>query len=260
MNEGGDRKELSALRVGRVARRETVGLFGRHEEAGVVHAERFENSFFEELLERLAADLSNEIADHIGGDRIIPGFSRGELQRNLCKVFDHRLQRSRFYDFADFHLAVGGIHVRTLLEGVGQARCVPQQVDDLHWPRWRFGQKCRGDTRLKHAEIFPFRNVFMDRFVERDPAFLQEHHEGNGGQGLGHRIDAKDRVVLHRRLALDVGEALYGAVNHLAAAKHQHLGSRKAAGIDVFLPEMRVDAIEPGFGHAGGFRRGGGRG
>ena len=85
-----------------------MGFFSRHEEAGIVHAERLKNSFPEELVERLAAYFSNEKADHIGGDRIVPGFSRRELQRNFCKIFDHRLQRAGFYRFADLRFAAAG--------------------------------------------------------------------------------------------------------------------------------------------------------
>ena len=100
----------------------------------------------------------------------------------------------------------------------------------------------------------------MDRLIQRDAPFLHQHHEGHGGERLCHRVDAKNRVVFHRRLALDVGEALYGAVDHLAAAINQHLGSWKAAGVDVTVLEMRFDAFETGFGHPSGFGRGGGRG
>ena len=100
----------------------------------------------------------------------------------------------------------------------------------------------------------------MDRLVERDAAFLDQHHEGHAGDRFGHRIDAKDGVVFHRRLALDVGKALHRAVDHLAAAVDQELRSRKAAGIDVALLQMIFDAVEGGLGHAGGFGRGGGGG
>ena len=33
-------------------------------------------------------------------------------------------------------------------------------------------------------------------------AFFYEHHDGNTGQGLCHRVDAADRVFLHREFAL----------------------------------------------------------
>jgi hypothetical protein len=94
----------------------------------------------------------------------------------------------------------------------------------------------------------------MDRLVERDAAFLEQHHEGHGGDRLGHRIDAENRVVPHRRLALEVGKALHRRVHHLAAAIDQKLGPRKPAGVDIAVLEMRVETVERRRGHAGGFR------
>jgi hypothetical protein len=91
----------------------------------------------------------------------------------------------------------------------------------------------------------------MDGLVERNAAFLHQHHEGDAGDRLGHRIDAENGVVLYRLLALDVGETLHRMMNHLAAAIDQELGSRKAAGIDVAVLQMILDAVEGGFRHAG---------
>ena len=215
---------------------------------------------FRNCFERLAADLADQIADHVGGDRVIPGLARREFQRDLGQVLDHRLQRARLCDLADLLLAIGGIDIGALLEAVGQARGVAQQVDDQHRPRRRPGQECRRRAGLEHAEVFPFRDVFVDGLVERDAAFLEQHHEGHAGDRLGHRIDAEDGVVLDRHLALDVGKALHRRVDHLAAAIDQELRPRKAAGIDVAVLEMRIDAVEALLGHAGGFGRGGGRG
>src|SRR5205814_7636966 len=99
--------------------------------------------------------------------------------------------------------------VRALLKTVSQAGGMPQQVDDQHWARWRFGQKWRRSAGLKHAEVLPFRDVLMDGLVERDAAFLDQHHEGDRSERLGHRIDSENGVVAHRRLALNIREPLY---------------------------------------------------
>ena len=215
---------------------------------------------FRNCFERLAADLADQIADHVGGDRIIPGLAGRKFQRNFCQILDHRLQRAGLLDLADLHFAIGGIDVGALLEAVGQAGGVPQQIHDQHRPRRRPGQECRRGAGLENAEVLPFRDVFVDGLVERDAAFLEQHHEGHAGDRLGHRIDAENGVVLHRRLALEVGKTLHRAVDDLAAAIDQELRSRKAAGIDVAVLQMVLDTIEGGLGHAGGFGRGGGRG
>src|SRR5260370_37346566 len=96
--------------------------------------------------------------------------------------------------------------------------------------------------------------------IDRVSALLERHKEGYVRYLLGHRIDAKNGVVLHGRLALDVGKALHRAVDDLAAAVNQELGSREAAGIDISVLEVRFETIEGGLRHTGGFGRSGGRG
>ena len=213
-----------------------------------------------ELLERLAADLADEVADDVGGNRIIPGLAGRKLQRNLRQILDHRLQRARLDDLADLLFAVGGIHIGALLEAVGQPRGVPQQIHDQHRPRRRPGQEGRRGAGDEDAEILPFRDVFVDRLVERDAAFLEQHHERHRGDRLGHRIDAEDGVVPDRHLALEIGKALHRAVDDLAAAVDQKLRPRETAGVDVAALQMLIDPVQGRLGHAGGFGRSGGRG
>ena len=91
-------------------------LVGRHEEVGIVHPERIEDALLQELLERLAADLPDEIAEHVGGDRIVPGLARRKFQRNFREIVDHRLQRAGLVDLADLQLTIGGVDIGALLE------------------------------------------------------------------------------------------------------------------------------------------------
>ncbi len=100
----------------------------------------------------------------------------------------------------------------------------------------------------------------MDGLVERDAALLEQHHERDRGDRLGHRIDAEDRVVPDRHLAFKIGIALHGAMDHLAAAVNQKPGAGKAVGVDIAVLQMRFETVEGGLRHAGGLGRGGGRG
>jgi hypothetical protein len=109
-----------------------VGLVGGYEEAGVLHPKRIEDAFLKKLFERLAADEADEIADHVGRDRIVPGLARGKFQRNFGEIRDHGLQCSRFLHLADFQFAIGRVHIAALLEAVGEARSVPHQIHDQH--------------------------------------------------------------------------------------------------------------------------------
>ena len=61
----------------------------------------------------------------------------------------------------------------------------------------------------------------MDRLVERDAAFLEQHHEGDARDRLGHRIDAENSVVFDGDFTFNIGKALHRAVDDFAAAMHQ---------------------------------------
>src|SRR3569833_3007248 len=154
----------------------------------------------------------------------------------------------------------GGVDIGALHEAVGEAGGVTQQIDDQHRPCRRLGHEGGCGTGDEDAEILPSGDVFRNGLIQRDLAFLDQNHEGDRCHRLGHRIDAIDRVILARYLAFDVGKPQRTRMHDLAAAVDHELGARKAAGLDVVLLEMRIDPVERSFGHADGFRRGGGRG
>ena len=110
------------------------------------------------------------------------------------------------------------------------------------------------------AEVLPFGNVFVNRFVERDAAFLEQHHEGHRGDRLGHGIDTKMVSSLTGTLRSMSAKPCTVVVDDLAAAIDQKLGSRKTAGIDIAPLQMILETVKGGLGHAGGFGRGGGGG
>jgi hypothetical protein len=61
-------QDLAALCIRGVAGGKAMRFLSWHVERSVDHPERVENALVEELLERLAGNLSNEIAQHVGGD------------------------------------------------------------------------------------------------------------------------------------------------------------------------------------------------
>src|SRR5262249_19752922 len=64
-----------------------------------------------------------------------------------------------------------------------------------------------------------------------------------------------DGVVADWHLPSDVGKSQRRTVRHLAAAIDQEMRSRKTAGINIPVLEMRIDAIERGLGHTDRFGR-----
>ena len=139
-----------------------------------------------------------------------------------------------------------------------------QQIDDLHRPRRRRGDEFRPALRHRpqrrraadiNRKVAPFGDVFGDRLVERDAALLDEHHEGDGGDRLRHRIDAEDRVFLHRHVAFDVGEALHCRVNDLAVTVDDRVGAGETPVVHIVAREMVLELLQARARHSRAFRR-----
>ena len=64
-------------------------------------------------------------------------------------------------DLADLVLAIGGIDIGALLEAVGEARGVAQQVDDQHRPRRRPGQEGRIRCRPANTPRFFHSGMYL---------------------------------------------------------------------------------------------------
>ena len=125
----------AALALGLIAGGETLGLVRRHPERGVVHAERLEQPGAQELAKAQAGQFLDEIAQHVDRDRIIPGRSRREIERDLRQLVDHLLQAAGGLTVGHLGLAVGGVDRAAHHKAVGEARGVGHEVDDLHRPR-----------------------------------------------------------------------------------------------------------------------------
>jgi len=50
----------------------------------------------------------------------------------------------------------------------------------------------------RHLRIREFRNVFRERIAEQEAALLEQRHRRDRDDRLGHRMDAEDRIRLHR--------------------------------------------------------------
>ena len=122
---------------------------------------------------------------------------------------DHGVQRAGLDDLADLLFAIGGIDVGALLEAVGEAGGVPQQVDDQHRPRGGLVRNAGAvpawnTPRFFHSGMY----LCTGSSIATRPSSTSIM-KATLGDRLGHRIDAEDGVVLDRHLALDVGKALH---------------------------------------------------
>ena len=192
---------------------------------------------------------------HVGRDRVVPGRAGRELERQPAEGVDEGLEAFRL-EGVDLAGAVGGVDAGAQLEAVGQARGVAQQVDDAHRRVDRPGDEGAGYARAVDGQVAPGRDPAVHGVVDRDPAFLDQHHEGDAGDRLGHRIDAKDRVLGEPLPALQRCVAEHALVHEVAFARHRQQRAGQESGADVALGEEAVDAREPFGAEAQGCGRG----
>ena len=76
----------------------------------------------------------------------------------------------------------------------------------------------RGGPSLEHLHTLERGEVLRHRIVQFDPALLVQRHDGHTGDDLGHRVDAEDRVLLHRQLPGDVTLAPGAPLDNAALA------------------------------------------
>jgi hypothetical protein len=124
-----------------------------------------------------------------------------------------------------------GIGIESLYRGfaeeaVSDTRRVPQQIPD----------RDRALQRLELERILSCligkidadlcvrkrRNVFRHGIVEGQLAVVDQHHCGNRGDRLRHRIDLEDRIRRHRRAGRRVPHAETFEINQLAMLLDQH--------------------------------------
>ncbi len=146
-------------------------------------------------------------------------------------------------------------------EPVGEPRGVGQQVLDGHGPVRRDALA----AVAQHLDVGELGHELRDGVVERDLAFLDEHHHRDARHRLRHRVDAEDVVPLHRVAGRGVARSHRLPVDDLPPAGHHRHDRREPAVVDVGL-HGRPDAGQPLGGHphragarrrqAGVFRRG----
>ena len=156
----------------------------RRLEAALAHAERVEHGAFDRPGERFAVHALDHVAD--GGQRrvrVLGARSRWIDQRGSIEALDGGGQRR-----------LGGIEVAPDRRLAHQARAVRHQV----------AQGDRPAERIARTEV---RQIAGDLGVEIDLAALDQLHQRDVGEELGHRSDAVDRVGGGLHSSFGVGEA-----------------------------------------------------
>src|SRR5207245_6438566 len=100
---------------------------------------------------------------------------------------------------------------------------------------------CATSEDLKAPELG---DILRHRVVKLHAPFFVQCHEPDADDGLGHGVDAEDRVALDRRARLQVAPAIGLEMHYFAAALDHRDGAGELASIDVRL-DMACEA-----GHA----------
>ena len=210
-----------------------------------------QKSLTQKRAQGLPGDNLDDAADDVGGMAVIPGRSRlieqrqlGELQRQIRRVVRSRQASWRCRIGANkLRLTVKTLHGRNAGEKVCQPGCVPQQVLDGDRPaRPRPIRACRLFTTPTLGSANSGTN-FANRVADEQLSFLDQHHERDRDDRLGHRIDAEDGVAAQRRpvgpsapTSLPIGDFAapgdhHGNAGHVARIDFAlHHGGRVARG------------------------------
>ena len=107
-------------------------------------------------------------------------------------------------------------------------------------------------TAHPHTMMAPARHHPRHRVVELEHAQLEQLHQRDRHDRLGHREDAVDRVVAQRGGALAVAQAQAGVIGEVPVSTNRHLAAGDLPRGDVAAVEMGGDPIESRGVEAGG--------
>jgi hypothetical protein len=121
-----------------------------------------------------------------------------------------------------------------------EARAHGQEVAQRERAVGRHGVVKRAVDRAQDLAVGELRQPAVDRIVEPDLRLLDQNHRGYGGDRLGHRGDAEERVAPHRLAAS--GRLQADRIDmHRAPPAHRHDDARHLAALDV----TRHDLVHP---------------
>ncbi len=216
---------------------ESAHLLGRHVEACVAHPERTADPFVHEILEFLPGHFLDDGAQDVGVDPVAETLTRLVRQRKFGRPhheFGHRcgLENVR---------AVVDLVQRTGSKSVDETGRVREQVFDCDRRAGGHDNRSGSGPSLEHLHTLEGREVLRHRIVQLDPALFVQRHDGHTGDDLGHRVDAEDRVLLHRHLPGDVTLTPGAPRDNAALACQEH----DDASVLTLVHETLHPRIEP---------------
>ena len=93
------------------------------------------------------------------------------------------------------------------------------------------------------AHIVEGGDEFGHRRIEVEQPAFRQHHQGDAGDRLGHRIDARDGVPSERQACVHVTHSGLVVIGFLPVFGDQHRAAGKAAPVHIALHPCR-DAVQ----------------
>ena len=84
----------------------------------------------------------------------------------------------------------------------------------------------------------------MNRVVKLEPALFIQHHQRHGCYRFGHRVNTKNRVLLHGSALFEFKMALRFEIDDFPFSGDQGEGPRKPAGVYVAFVQMHTDTVK----------------
>ena len=192
----------------------------RHVVGRVIHLERGKDVLAEIILELLAGHHLDQPADDIGAGAVVPALARIEQQRPAERI-----------GFAGARLEIAPDRAG---ERIGQSGRVRQEVPDGRRSRCRAEPVGAGRRveRFKDFQSRKLRQVFFGRVIETEAALLDELHQCQRSDRLGHRGDTKQRVWRERAPGRDVRHAECALIKHALAIGDQRDHARHVLALD----------------------------
>ncbi len=191
----------------------------------MLHAQRLEDPLLEEGFEIRAGGPGDQDAQDVRAGVVHPPLARLVHQRQGPQLLDPLvgIMRRRRIEAGD--LAIGD----RLLDRRGrsgrphdhaEAHAEGEQVAQGDRAVGGHGVVQRAVDVLEHLAVGQFRQQAVDRLVQPQLALLDQDHRRHGGDRLGHRGDAEDRVPLERVVLAQV--LVPDHVHHRLAAAMDH--------------------------------------
>ena len=185
--------------------RQTILLFCRNPEIGIVHAERLENFFFQKIPKAHAACHLNHRTYGIRRRSITPGLARliqkRDFSKTVCKFYCTDRSAVFFLKSVDHLLKKCiGLPSRLIRSAVRQPGCHIHNILQKDLPLRFFYLP----IRCTYNRVPEARQILADRIRQIDDSALYQNHHGRRGNRLAHGVEAENIIAGNRLFCFDI--------------------------------------------------------